>query len=407
MIRVKRDLRAAVAAVGVLAAGRLLSCHGGLRQLVRPGSTSLALAHHSPRLTGHEIRRPFASGTRRQATPGHGSTIHGDEFAFLDIGANLLDPMFQGLYRGKMKHPADLDAVLDRAGEAGVRRIIVTAGSLSETSAALELCHHREQVAYAKSPRLFCTVGVHPTRCLEFEEHTDGPKAYMQSLRKLALDSLQTGEDSKASSLVAVGEFGLDYDRLEFCSKQTQLIYFERQLQELAKPLALPMFLHCRGEGAAADLVEVLSRNSDCLLPTRPGVVHSFDGTVEEAKMFIGLGFHIGINGCSLKTARNLEVVRQLPLDRIHLETDAPWCGIRPSHAGAQFVSTRFPEVRKPDKWQQGSCVKGRCEPCHIVQVLEAVAGARGLGHDSSQLRAAAETCFGAAMGVFFPGESE
>ena len=84
----------------------------------------------------------------------------------IDIGANLLDSMFQGEYRGKQAHPPDLQAVLERAAASGVSDCIVTAGSLEEARAALALVRETRQ---SSSPvRLSCTVGVHPTRALEW-----------------------------------------------------------------------------------------------------------------------------------------------------------------------------------------------------------------------------------------------
>lgn len=134
-------------------------------------------------------------------------------------------------------------------------------------------------------------------------------------------------EDNKGK-VVAIGEIGLDYDRLHFCEPDVQKKYFEKQL-ELADKYELPVFLHCRN--AHDDLIAIIERNKDKI--RRGGVVHTFDGTLAQAKKFISMGFHIGINGCSLKNDANLEVVKALPNDKILLETDAPWCEMRPTHA--------------------------------------------------------------------------
>ena len=93
----------------------------------------------------------------------------------IDIGANLLDPQYRGEYRGKPRHAPDLDAVLARGWAAGVRSVILTAGSLSDSKDTLELAR--------TDPRLFCTVGVHPTRCDEFEAD---PEAHAAALLVVA-----------------------------------------------------------------------------------------------------------------------------------------------------------------------------------------------------------------------------
>ena len=71
----------------------------------------------------------------------------------------------------------------------------------------------------------------------------------------------------------------------------------------------------------------------------------------------------------SLKTEENLKVAQELPVDKLMIETDAPWCEIRPTHASSKFVSTTFPDLKvakKPDKWSSGGLVKGRNEPIFI-----------------------------------------
>lgn len=228
---------------------------------------------------------------------------------------------------------------------------------------------------------------------------------------------------SPAAALVALGEFGLDYDRLHYCSRDVQLHSFAAQL-DLAASLSpqLPLFLHSRA--AHADFVGLLrSRFGERLERLERGaVVHSFTGTVEEMRELSGLGLYIGINGCSFKTAENCAVVAEVGLDRLMIETDGPWCEVRPSHEGWKYlveprpadangeavaagggpvvdggdapgkarkqgkknqkkqseVPERFKVVKK-EKWQEGAMVKGRNEPCTIERVAKIIAGIKGV----------------------------
>ena len=133
-------------------------------------------------------------------------------------------------------------------------------------------------------------------------------------MRELALES------KKAGLAVAFGEIGLDYDRLFLSGKEQQLKYFELQL-DLAVELQMPLFLHSRA--ASEDFENLLAAR----LPRLPkkGLVHSFTGTPEEMKRLVDLGLDVGVNGCSLKTEENLAVVKEIPLERIQIETDGPW----------------------------------------------------------------------------------
>lgn len=81
-----------------------------------------------------------------------------------------------------------------------------------------------------------------------------------------------------------------------------------------------------------------------------------------------------GINGCSLKTEDNLTVMAQIPAERLLLETDSPYCDVRPSHAGKQYVSTTH-QAKDKKKYDPGVLVKGRNEPCNIVSIFEVVSG--------------------------------
>ncbi|CAN0847592.1 Deoxyribonuclease TATDN1 [Linum grandiflorum] len=122
--------------------------------------------------------------------------------------------------------------------------------------------------------RLFCTVGVHPTRCTEFEESGD-PENHFQALLSLAKEGIQKGK------VVAVGESGLDYDRLQFCSAEVQKKYFEKQF-ELAHTTKLPMFLHMRA--AAEDFCQIMESNKYKLVSV---LSSSFTGSAEESNKLL------------------------------------------------------------------------------------------------------------------------
>ncbi|KAL6400618.1 hypothetical protein AUP68_16331 [Ilyonectria robusta] len=177
--------------------------------------------------------------------------------------------------------------------------------------------------------------------------------------------------------LVAIGEFGLDYDRLHYCSKAIQLHSFAAQLKVAASlSPQLPLFLHSRA--AHADFVRLLKEAFGEKLEKldKGGVVHSFTGTAEEMRELMDLGLYIGINGCSFKTGDNCAVVKEVSLDRLMIETDGPWCEVRPSHEGWKYlIEKKDKPVVKKEKWEEGAMVKGRNEPCSIERVAKIVAG--------------------------------
>ncbi|MCO5551116.1 hypothetical protein L7F22_004613 [Adiantum nelumboides] len=190
------------------------------------------------------------------------------QLRLIDIGANLTDGMFKGIYHGKRYHASDLLAVLQRAWNSGVDRIIVTGGSLEESREALSLAE--------TDGRLFCTVGVHPTRCSEFEASGNSEK-HLKDLLELAKEGVAKGK------VVAIGECGLDYDRLQFCSADIQQRYFEKQFS-LSETLNLPMFLHMRA--AATDFLSIVERNKHRFAA---GVVHSFTGSAEDREQLLAI----------------------------------------------------------------------------------------------------------------------
>jgi TatD DNase family protein len=206
----------------------------------------------------------------------------------IDIGVNLTHASFR----------EDRDQVVVRAREAGVTQMIITGTSLPGSRRALEMARHYS---------LWATCGVHPHDALHM---TAGDLA---TLRVLAADP----------RCVAVGECGLDFDR-DFSPRPVQERVFEAQLA-LAAELGKPLFLHERA--AHTRFREILSRHRP-----RRAVVHCFTGNGAELDAYLDLGCHIGITGWICDERRGLhlrELLPRIPLDRLMLETDAPFLAPR------------------------------------------------------------------------------
>lgn len=313
---------------------------------------------------------------------------------YVDAGANLLDSMYQGSYHGKKRHEPDLDIVLQRSYNNGIRHVISLAGTTKESEDLQALIEQLDATDCDDKVSVFGTVGIHPTRCAEefakeISHHTDEiaqwvPKTEQQ--QKEIVDNLISlaNKGKSSGNVVAIGECGLDYARLQFCPKDIQQIGLRAQL-EVAIKTKLPLYLHNRESGE--DLYSILSEYQDRLnfdksYPGIRGIVHSFDESTDIAKQFISMGLYIGINGCSLKTSENLATVKDIPLGSIILETDCPWCDIRVTHSGYSYVKTTFPSKKEKQYNRDVGkefCVKNRTEPCHVLQVAEVIAGVKEL----------------------------
>ncbi|KAF3929870.1 hypothetical protein ABW19_dt0208222 [Dactylella cylindrospora] len=270
--------------------------------------------------------------------------------------------MYRGFYHGRKIHEMDLEMVIQRGLAHGCQKMMVTGSDLDHSRRAVDLAKEYPGL-------IFATVGVHPCSSLQLKKHPN----QLKQIEDLAVEGKRLG------LVAAFGEIGLDYDRFALADKDTQLRWFEKQLA-LAHQIDLPMFLHSR---AAEEDFNRLLFSAD--LP-RKGLVHSFTGTLEEMKILVEHGYDIGINGCSLKTEENLEVVRQVPLERLQIETDGPWCEIRGTHASAKYLKTMpahlaemNPKDVKKEKFQMGLRVKGRNEPCAIAGVAWVIAQVKGI----------------------------
>ena len=249
----------------------------------------------------------------------------------LDIGANLTHESF--------RH--DLDAVLARAVAHGVDKMIVTGASRDGSEHALAL-------ARAHAGTLFATAGVHPHHAVDYDDATD------VRLRELARDP----------TVRAVGETGLDYNR-NYSPREVQLQVFERQLR-IAADLQLPLFLHQRD--AHADFIALLRRYRDRVPAT---VVHCFTDTGEALRDYLDLDCHIGITGwiCDERRGTHLrELVREIPANRLMLETDAPYL---------------LPRTVRPQPPHR------RNEPMYLKHICEEIARDRG---ESAEVTAANST---------------
>jgi len=206
----------------------------------------------------------------------------------IDIGVNLTNTRFE----------KDTELVIERAKGASIKGLLVTGTSVVESQRALSLC--QEFPDY-----LNCTVGVHPHDA----DHVRPD--YLMQLSDLA----------SSHHVKAIGECGLDFNR-NFSTQLNQKTIFSEQIV-LANQLNLPLFLHQRD--AFDEWLEILFP----FISKIPAIVsHCFTGDLHQLKKCIDLGMYIGITGwvCDERRGQSLrDIVKYIPLDRLMIETDAPY----------------------------------------------------------------------------------
>ncbi|KAL0942642.1 deoxyribonuclease tatd [Colletotrichum truncatum] len=292
---------------------------------------------------------------------------------FADVAVTATAKDFSGFYRGKQYHQPDFDAVLDRALAAGVEKVMLTGMSLSDVDTNLSIAKSRPEGS------CFVTIGIHPYHAAEPDAEPEGGEdAHFAKLAQSVRDAL-TPTPNGNTVLAAYGELGLDYDRLNHASKEAQVRTFKRQLDLfVAEEFDLPLFLHCRA--AFDDFVEIIKP----YLPQLPrrGLVHSFVGSAAQMKELVNLGFDVSVNGFSFQDKESLEMAREIPLERLQIETDAPWGEIPAGSEVAKKYLTNAPSLppsKKKDKFEMGLMVKGRNESCTMARVAFVVAGLKGI----------------------------
>jgi len=247
----------------------------------------------------------------------------------LDIGANLTHDSFD----------VDRNDVVQRAIDAGIEQFVVTGSSEKGSLDALALAQKYPGVMYA-------TAGVHPHHASE----------YSQRVNQVLADLLQQ------ESVVAVGECGLDYFR-NFSPVEAQKHAFAAQLK-LAAASKMPVFLHQRD--AHDDFMAILA---PAMQTITHGVAHCFTGTATMLREYLEMGLYIGITGwiCDERRGAELQkIVGEIPLDRLMLETDAPYL---------------LPRSLKPRPKSR------RNEPLYLREVLRVVA--QCMGHAEIDIAAA------------------
>ncbi|RDE24313.1 hydrolase TatD [Motiliproteus coralliicola] len=241
-----------------------------------------------------------------------------------DIAVNLTDKSFQ----------ADLDQVLERSAAAGVTEIIVTGSTLDESRQAVELCQQHPQM-------LFSTAGVHPHYSRDFDADS------LEQLRQL----------SQQECVKAVGETGLDFNR-DFSPRPDQIRAFEQQL-ELACELKMPVLMHERD--AHDRFIEIVGHYRDSL---DKALLHCFTGDKEQLYRLLDLDLHIGVTGwlCDERRGAHLPpLLKEIPTNRLMLETDAPYL---------------LPRDLRPKPKSR------RNEPCHLAHIGRVAAQHMGISFE-------------------------
>ena len=186
----------------------------------------------------------------------------------------------------------DISSIINNATNLGVNRFINNGCDYKSNLEVLDLIN--------KYPNIYGAIGIHP-----------------ENVDTYTLSDLKHLEANLSNSkVVAIGEIGLDYHYTKD-NKDKQIDLFEHQLS-LAEKYHLPVIVHSRD--ATLDTIETLKKYNVT------GVIHSFSGSLETAQIYLKMGFYLGINGViTFKNANLKDVIKNIPLDKLLLETDSPY----------------------------------------------------------------------------------
>lgn len=211
----------------------------------------------------------------------------------------------------------DRESLLNSMNEGGIGRIVNISSDFASIAKTIDLTKQYDFI--------YGAVGIHPSDCGELE------KEQIEYIREM----------SRNDKILAIGEIGLDY-YWDDVPRDVQKWWFEAQM-EVAREEKLPVVIHSRD--AAKDTVDMMKALH---AEEIGGVVHCYSYSVELAKIFLDMGFYIGIGGVvTFKNAKKLkEVASYVPLDRIVLETDCPYLSPVPNR-GKRNSSLNLPYVVK------------------------------------------------------------
>lgn len=215
---------------------------------------------------------------------------------------------------------SDRNELLNNILNTSVDKIITIGCSLESSRKAIEIAE--------KFPSVFASVGIHPSDCMGL------PENYIEKLSEM----------SRNHKVVAIGEIGLDY-HYEGYSRDTQVDCFVDQLK-LAKRLCLPVIIHSRE--ATNDTMNILRKYKP------KGVIHCFSGSAETAREIIDLGMMISFTGVlTFKNSKKaVEACKEIPLERIMLETDSPYMapvphrGARNNSSNVLYIAEKVAEIK-------------------------------------------------------------
>lgn len=229
---------------------------------------------------------------------------------------------------------SNMEEVFERSRRGNVMPILV----------GLDIESSMRSLEMAKRFNTCCFLGVHPL-------HITFP---IEDLRT-DIRAIDYSDDH----IAGVGECGLDFYRSSEKTAQIEIFREHLNIQ------CLPFFYHCRN--SYEDFIQAIADSKHN--GVYAGVVHSFDGTIEQAMYFISTGLYIGINGCSLRAKESLEVVKQIPIDRILLETDSPFCMIRKSYACSLYTEVAKAKYNEPIYVKQVALVLAKLKEIPLEEV--------------------------------------